>query len=211
VSLFLNQNIHLPTISSLYRNGTAQVHYENNISEEFNISQGVRQGSILSPYLYNIYTEFLLSSLEKESVVGTTLHGVFTGIVMYADDIILLSPTISGLQTLADHCVAYCNSLGVAINACKTEFLSSGVSSHDYLTMDYSRIHPGNSLTHLGFLWDIGNKRLKTADIDHENISLRLNKFWSVIYGLVKAGICSCAPRTRIALFRSIAIPTLTY
>ena len=28
-------------ISSLYRNGTAHVHYENNISEEFNISQGV--------------------------------------------------------------------------------------------------------------------------------------------------------------------------
>ena len=63
-------------ISSLYRNGTAQVHYENHVSEEFNISQGVRQGSILSPYLYNIYTEQLLSSLERETNVGTrSIHG----------------------------------------------------------------------------------------------------------------------------------------
>ena len=199
-------------ISSLYRNGTAQVHYENHISEEFKISQGVRQGSILSPYLYNIYTELLLSSLEQESVVGTTLHGVYTGIVMYADDIILLSPTISGLQLLADKCVKYCNNLGVAINAAKTEFLSSGTSNPaDFLLMDYSRIYPGNTLKHLGFLWNIGNKRSKIADIDHENISERINKFWTVIHGLLKAGICSCAPYTRIALFRSIAIPTITY
>ena len=199
-------------ISSLYRNGTAHVHYENNISEEFNISQGVRQGSILSPYLYNVYTELLLSSLEKESVVGTTLHGVFTGIVMYADDIILLSPTISGLQTLADHCVAYCNDLGVAINAAKTEFLTSGTAcSASFLIMDYTRIYPGCSLKHLGFLWDIGNKRSKEADLNHQNVTERLNKFWTVIHGLIKAGICSCAPHTRIALFQSIAIPTLTY
>ena len=199
-------------ISSLYQSGTAQVHYENYTSEEFNISQGVRQGSILSPYLYNIYTELLLSSIEQEATVGTTLHGVFTGIIMYADDIILLSPTVSGLQSLANKCVNYCNDLGIAINAGKTEFLSSGAScDENFIVMDYSRIYPGKSLKHLGFLWNVSNKLSKIADIDHQNVTERINKFWTVIYGLVKAGVCSCAPRTRISLLQSIAIPTLTY
>ena len=93
-------------ISSLYRKGTAHVHYENQVSEEFSMSQGVRQGSILSPHLYNIYTELLLSSLEQDSKIGTSLNGSFTGIIMYADDIILLSPTVYGLQMLVDECAS---------------------------------------------------------------------------------------------------------
>jgi len=200
-------------ISSLYRNGTGQVHYENHVSETFNLSQGVRQGSILSPYLYNIYTELLLTSLEKHSKVGTSLHGTYTGIIMYADDIILISPTVSGLQTLVNKCTTYCNNLGVAINADKTEFISSGIPTNSgcFLSMDYSRIYPGKTLKHLGFLWNISHKRYMTADINHDNVSERINKFWIVIHGLIKAGICYCAPETRISLFRSIAIPTLTY
>ena len=200
-------------ISSLYKNGTAHVHYENCISEMFRLSQGVRQGSILSPYLYNIYSELLLNTLEKETKVGTSIYDVFTGVIMYADDIILLSPTVSGLQTLVDKCTKYCNDLGVAINAGKTEFLSSGIRANPncYLVMDHTRIHPGKSLKHLGFLWSTDHKRFLTASIEHDNIDDRLSKFWSVIYGLINAGICFCAPHTRISLFRSIAVPTLTY
>ena len=86
-------------ISSLYKKGSANVLYNGHTSEKFYISQGVRQGSILSPYLYNLYYDLLLKSLDN-CTVGTKLFGQFTGIVMYADDIILLSPTLSGLRYL---------------------------------------------------------------------------------------------------------------
>ncbi|XP_065652778.1 uncharacterized protein LOC136080098 [Hydra vulgaris] len=88
------------TISSLYRSGTANVSYLGCTSEEFWLSQGVRQGSILSPHLYNIYTENLLEKIVSESKVGTSINGVYTGVIAYADDIILQSSTISGLQNL---------------------------------------------------------------------------------------------------------------
>ena len=61
-------------IRSLYENGTYQVSYNGCLSYSFQASQGVFQGSILSPHLYNIYTEALLDSIGKNSVTGTSIH-----------------------------------------------------------------------------------------------------------------------------------------
>ena len=76
----------------LYLNGEAKIRYNNITSYTFSLTQGVRQGLILSPYLYNIYTENLLSSI-KQLNLGTILPGgINTSIIGYADDLILLSP-----------------------------------------------------------------------------------------------------------------------
>ena len=74
--------------------------YNGCVSEEFSLSQGVRQGSVLSPHLYNINTEELLKDIEVNSKSGTSLYGHYTGITMYADDIILMSTPLNGLQKL---------------------------------------------------------------------------------------------------------------
>ena len=200
-------------LSSLYEKGTAKVNYNGHTSENFTISQGVRQGSILSPYLYNIYTELLLKELELNCNVGTSLFEKFTGIVAYADDIVLLSTTISGLQNLVDKCLSYSEQHGVALNAEKTEFMISGSSDNDkeYLILNHCFIRPTEYFKHLGFLWNIGNKRQHHATVENENITERLNKFWTIIHSLIRAGIRFCAPKTTVQLFKSIAIPTLTY
>ena len=79
--------------------------YNGCVSEEFPLTQGVRQGSLLSPHLYNIYKEEVLKYLEVNSKPGTSLYGHYTGITMYADDIILMSTTLNGLQKLVDKCI----------------------------------------------------------------------------------------------------------
>ena len=77
------------------------------MSDKFTLTQGVRQGSILSPYLYNIYTEQLLSNIKSMNV-GTIIVKVHTAITAYyVDDIILMSATLSGLQLLIDECVKF--------------------------------------------------------------------------------------------------------
>ena len=47
-------------IKNLYLQQKATVRYENETSEEITIKRGVRQGCILSPCLFNIYTEYLI-------------------------------------------------------------------------------------------------------------------------------------------------------
>ena len=198
-------------LSSLYVKGTSRVSYNGILSDVFSLSQGVRQGSILSPYLYNIYTELLLETIEMNSKVGSSLFGVFTGIVMYADDIILLSPTKSGLQELLDKCLCYSDNHGIRMNADKTEFVVSAPNktSNEHIILNHWFVYPNTSLKHLGFLWNI--RKDNSATVEGENITQRVNKFWTVIYALIKAGIRYCAPHTIAHMFRSLAIPTLTY
>ena len=95
------------TISSLYHSGSANISYQGVTSNQFSLSQGVQQGSILSPHLYNIYTESILNKIVSECKVGSTINGIYTGVIAYADDVILRSPTISGLQELINRFQTY--------------------------------------------------------------------------------------------------------
>ena len=104
----------------------AKVVYDGCMSNSFKVSQGVQQGSILSPHLYNIYTESLLKDIQQNCKKETSIHGHYTGITMYADDIILMSTTLSGIQHLANKCTEYNNSNAICFNSDKTELLVSG-------------------------------------------------------------------------------------
>ncbi len=69
---------------------------------------GVRQGCCLSPTLFNIYINELASSLERSTAPGLTLHNSQIRCLLYADDLVLLSPTQHGLQQNLDLLQQYC-------------------------------------------------------------------------------------------------------
>jgi len=56
----------------------------------FPVLCGVRQGGILSPFLFAIYVDSLISDL-RQSGYGLYIGTLFVGCVVYADDIVLLS------------------------------------------------------------------------------------------------------------------------
>ena len=63
------------------------------------MSNGVRQGSVLSPFLFAVYFDGLLVEFSK-SGVGCHWESSFAGAFSYADDLMLLAPCASALRTI---------------------------------------------------------------------------------------------------------------
>ena len=76
-----------------YSKLTSCVRWNGILSGVFRVSCGVPQGGILSPFLFNIYVDDLLYLLNS-SGHGCHIGTAFYGCIMYADDLILLSPII---------------------------------------------------------------------------------------------------------------------
>ena len=71
----------------------------------FRCSNGIRQGGRLSPLLYNVYTDDLDHHLQATGV-GCYVGGAWVNSLNSADDMVLLAPTVTALQTLLEVCHA---------------------------------------------------------------------------------------------------------
>lgn len=89
------------------------------ISSEFNVHNGVRQGGILSPYLFNFYINDLNKKLSEASV-GCALNGVPFNNFSYADDMCIISPSAAGLRKLLLICENFASEHDILFNAKKS-------------------------------------------------------------------------------------------
>ena len=74
----------------------------------FPCERGVRQGCILSPLLFNLFTADLERELRKNKSGVELCSGVPLDMLMYADDVVLISSSAAGLRkhlhTLSEFC-----------------------------------------------------------------------------------------------------------
>ena len=106
-------------ISSIYWNQVAYVRTNKGMSKQISIKKGVRQGCILSPVLFNLYSEELINeALEDEE--GVKLNGIGITNIRYADDTILIADSEDKLQTMLNKVVDACSNFGMELNVKKT-------------------------------------------------------------------------------------------
>eukprot|EP00745_Piridium_sociabile_P032248 TRINITY_DN54259_c0_g1_i1.p1 TRINITY_DN54259_c0_g1~~TRINITY_DN54259_c0_g1_i1.p1 ORF type:complete len:488 (+),score=9.92 TRINITY_DN54259_c0_g1_i1:311-1774(+) len=124
--LILQRGVHgklFLSLQSMYKRVKAAVRVGTNITEYFDCISGVRQGCILSPLLFSIF----LSELELElNVYGARGIDIFADplgifLLMYADDIALVSDSITDLQRKINCLEKYCSKWGLTVNMDKTK------------------------------------------------------------------------------------------
>ena len=103
-----------------YRRQKMLVKWGNVVSRAFGVANGVKQGGILSPILFNVYMDTLLERLQNHGV-GCHLGDAYVGALAYADDLTLLSPSLNGLQSMLKLCEEFGNEYAVTFNPVKTQ------------------------------------------------------------------------------------------
>jgi hypothetical protein len=145
---------------NLYTQQTISVKWANCMSASVGISNGVKQGGVLSPVLFNVYIDELLTRLQR-SGYGCRIGHVFAGALGYADDVTLLSPTKHGTRKLLNVCSEYAQEYDVSFNPQKCKQLMFG-SQRDITTyFNGAVIETVTSDVHLGN--PVGMDALSTA------------------------------------------------
>jgi len=189
-----------------YKNMSVRIKWNNKIGETIKVARGTRQGGLTSPTLFNIFYQELVSELEF--LPGVSLGGRSYSVLNYADDLLLLSTTSSGLQKLLDSAARIIGNNGLNFNPQKTQCTIFGRNpfiTQPVWTLDEIALSNTNELTYLGTV--LGNDGGK-SHAEH-----RIRQATRAFYGLQAVGMCKngIQPNTAAFLYKSIIQPTLLF
>ena len=107
----------------MYDQTRSCVKVNNCLSRYFSINVGTRQGCNLSPNLFNLFLSDLPKTLKQPGTEAVQLDNEYINLLMYVDDIVLLSHTSSGLKKLLGLLHEYCEKWGLRVNTNKTKVI----------------------------------------------------------------------------------------
>jgi hypothetical protein len=109
-------------IINLYWKQQAVIRWNGEISRKVKVERGVRQGCVISPLLFNLYSEFMIRE-AMEDVEGIGFGGVNITNLRYADDAILVADKRKKLQKMIDRLSHTCKEYGMDVNVKKTKVM----------------------------------------------------------------------------------------
>ena len=91
----------------------------NTVSDMLQMKNGLRQCSLLSPFLLSVYIADLIDKVVQ-SKIDCNIGGLFVNILAYADDIVILAPSWSALQVFLNICAQCSVELDIVLNVSKS-------------------------------------------------------------------------------------------
>lgn len=126
--------VHL--MQSLYTDQEACVRTERGDNDWFSIGNGVRQGCILSPYLFNMYAEYIMREALNGYEGGIRIGGRTINNLRYADDTTLVAEIEGALKELLERVRVEREKRGLKLNVKKTKLMTTGKLDGLYIGED---------------------------------------------------------------------------
>jgi len=107
------------------------------LSKKFPLQVGVRQGSVLSPTLYSLFVSPIVEILKKRGL-GVKMMEVWMGILMYADDMVLIAESREELQEMLKEVERFSCEFRFELSVEKTEVMLIGkgcISNKDTINL----------------------------------------------------------------------------
>ena len=199
---------HWLVIYRWYGSLRATIRWNSQYSESFSVTKGTRQGSILSPQLFNIFIDDLLISLrdsQDQVCIGNCKVNSFA----YADDITVMSTTSPGLQRLINLCADYAKQwrfrFGIKKTKCMTLFGEKLNVTPKWFLND-QEIELSSCLEILGVDFHSSNS-------SSSHVEKRMEKCRRSFYSLRDSGMCypGCASDVKSYMWNAMCQPVLLY
>ena len=190
-----------------YANMCVFVRWNNQLGKKIPVRKGTRQGGLTSPYLYNLYYKNLIDDLN-DNVTGVVNGDNCYNAFCYADDILLCSTTITGLQNLINISVDYVVKFSLRFNPIKTVCTVFGTNPFDVSpmwTIDNVPLPLKNSITYHGTTLSGTGGSL--------HIDSRIRSSHRAFFSLQGAGLRydGVSPGTALEIYRAGVLSVLTY
>ena len=117
----------LRLLFNMYRKERIQVRWGNSLSDMFRMSNGVKQGAVLSPVLFTAYFDKLFERL-RASGIGCHVGKMYAGAFGYADDVVLLAPLPDALREMVSICEIYATEYHLLFNPSKSKVMYFNIS-----------------------------------------------------------------------------------
>jgi len=193
-------------IEEMYKNTTCRVLHEGQLTESFEINTGVRQGCLLSPFLFILVIDWLMkaSTEGRRNGIQWTLWEQLDDLD-FADDIALLSHNQQQLQSKTTILEKLSASVGLHIHPGKSKVLRICSSGKEPITAKDQELEEVSTFTYLGSVVDeLGgtDADIKTRISKARNAFVSLGKVWKDR---------SITTRTKCRLFNSNVKSVLLY
>ena len=200
----------LKTLQSMYRAVKSKIIHKEGCSDFFLCNRGVRQGCILSPFLFNFFIRDLEFSLKTEPFAGANIGTEKLPLLAFADDLLLLADTPTELQRLINRLEVHCDNNGLKVNLEKTKamvFRKGGVlARHEKWFFKRERIEVVSCYKYLGVIFSPGGSWFETQKRLANQAKKATNLMKSAFY-MYK----SINPKILTKVFDAQIQPILTY
>ena len=193
-------------VKNTYEGTSCRILHDSGLTETFSIKTGVRQGCLLSPFLFLLAIDWAMKETTSDSRNGIqwTLVDQLEDLD-FADDLALLSHTHSQMQAKTLKLEAISSKVGLKVNTDKTKIMGLNSKSNEHISITNRDLEDVTSFTYLGSVINI------TGGTD-EDVLARIGKArsaFNILGNIWRSREITTA--TKIRIFNSNVKPVLLY
>jgi len=168
----------LNIVINWYSKLTVRIRWNTALSDILRVRSGIRQGGVLSPSLFNVYADMFINNVLINNS-SCYINRCCVACIMYADDLMLLSSSVSGLQKLLDVSAMTAKELCLQFNDRKSHCIVFGPRYQCKATALYLYDKP--------LQWVCSVKYLGVTLMSAKKISFDLNQVRRKFFGCVNS------------------------
>ncbi|KAE9522623.1 hypothetical protein AGLY_016986 [Aphis glycines] len=185
----------------------SKVSFGGEVSDEFPVTTGLRQGDALSPALFNIALESVIRKVLIQAKGIKMNNNNELTVVAYADDIVLIAESEDDLRNTTSILLNEGKEIGLKINESKTKYMILSRRNHNisYLKVDDYKFERVQSFKYLG-------TEINESANSHEEVKKRItaaNRCYYSLMPLFKSRLLSI--NSKITLYKVIVKPVALY